>query len=148
MRVLVWLVEDTWEATIAQARVLLPEDVEITLLHVSPVEAEDVLHGVRAGLLGRHPHPPPDEPAAVKAISEEAAARLLSAAQAQMGRPSRTLSRRGRVEREVIAAADGHDLLVLARDGDHAHLGPRSLGHQARFVVDHAGCQVLLVWPD
>ena len=47
-----------------------------------------------------------------------------------------------------MAAADGMDVLVLARDGDHAHLGPRSLGPAARFVVDHAPCRVLLIWPD
>ena len=40
------------------------------------------------------------------------------------------------------------DMLVLARDGDHARLGPHSLGPPARFVVDHAPCQVLLVWAD
>jgi len=40
------------------------------------------------------------------------------------------------------------DILVLARDGDHTRLGPRSLGPAARFVVDHAPCRVLLIWPD
>ncbi len=40
------------------------------------------------------------------------------------------------------------DILVLARDGDHERLGPRSLGPATRFVVDHAPCRVLLVWPD
>jgi len=39
------------------------------------------------------------------------------------------------------------DLLVLARDGDRSRAGPASLGPGARFVVDHAPCQVLLVWP-
>jgi hypothetical protein len=38
--------------------------------------------------------------------------------------------------------------LVLARDGDRSRLGPRSLGHATRFIVDHAPCPVLLVWPD
>jgi hypothetical protein len=37
---------------------------------------------------------------------------------------------------------------VVARDGDHSRLGPKSLGHATRFVVDHAPCAVLLVWPD
>ena len=48
----------------------------------------------------------------------------------------------------MIAAADGMDLLVLARDGDHSRLGPPSLGPAARFVVDHAPSRVLLVWAD
>jgi hypothetical protein len=50
------------------------------------------------------------------------------------------------VEREVVAACAGADLLVLARDGADDRLGPKSLGKHARFVVDHAPCQVLLVW--
>jgi hypothetical protein len=40
------------------------------------------------------------------------------------------------------------DILVLARDGDRERLGPRSVGPAARFVVDHAPCRVLLIWPD
>jgi hypothetical protein len=40
------------------------------------------------------------------------------------------------------------DILVLARDGNRQRLGPRSLGPAARFVVDHAPCRVLLIWPD
>jgi hypothetical protein len=38
--------------------------------------------------------------------------------------------------------------LVVARDGDRSRLGPHSLGHATRFIVDHAPCPVLLVWPD
>jgi hypothetical protein len=37
---------------------------------------------------------------------------------------------------------------VAARDGDRDHVGPGSLGYITRFVVDHAPCTVLLVWPD
>ena len=62
--------------------------------------------------------------------------------------PHTRTERRGRVEREVAAAATGADLLVLARDGDRSRLGPKSLGKADRFVVDHAPCPVLLVWPD
>ncbi|MDV7223236.1 universal stress protein, partial [Streptomyces prunicolor] len=45
------------------------------------------------------------------------------------------------------AAGDAY-LLVLARDGDRARLGPHSLGPAVRFAVDHAPCPVLLVWPE
>lgn len=47
-----------------------------------------------------------------------------------------------------MAAAEGARLLVVARGGDRSRLGPRSLGAETRFVVDHAPCPVLLVWPD
>ena len=149
MRALVWIVEDTWEATVAEAAAFLPADAEITLLHVAPTDVETLAAGARHGLLGRPRHPPPPHPPApLRAISEEAAAALLAEAGARLGREATTLSLRGRVEHEVVAAAEGMDLLVLARDGDRSHPGPHSLGPQARFVVDHAPCRVLLVWPD
>ena len=38
MRALVWIVEDTWEATVdAAARVLAP-GAEVTLMHVAPAD--------------------------------------------------------------------------------------------------------------
>ena len=46
----------------------------------------------------------------------------------------------------MTAAADA-DLLIVARDGDQSRLGPKSLGKEVRFVVDHAPCPVLLIWP-
>lgn len=75
-------------------------------------------------------------------------ATALDAAAGRLGRPCNRLVRSGRIEREVTAAAEGAGLLVLARDGDRARLGPRSLGPASRFVVDHVPCPVLLVWPE
>ena len=116
------------------------------LLHVAATGPEALARGARHGLLGRHP--PAADPAPLEALSGRAARDLLADAQARLGRPARCEARRGRVEREVVAAADGMDLLILARDGDHTRLGPHSLGPAARFVVDHAPCRVLLVWAD
>jgi nucleotide-binding universal stress UspA family protein len=153
MRALVWIVEDTWEATVAEAAAFLPADAEVTLLHVAPGDVETLAEGARHGLLGRarrHPpaHGPPAPPEPLRAISDEAAQALLAEARERLGRDASAERRRGRVEREVVAAAEGVDLLVLARDGDHSRLGPHSLGPAARFVVDHAPCRVLLVWAD
>jgi nucleotide-binding universal stress UspA family protein len=149
MRALVWIVEDTWEATVVEAAAFLPADAEVTLLHVAPEDVEDLAEGSRHGLLGRRRHPPPPGPdAPLRAISDEAAEQLLAEARERFGGDPRAERRRGRVEREVVAAAEGMDILVLARDGDHARLGPHSLGPAARFVVDHAPCRVLLVWAD
>ena len=147
MRALVWIVEDTWEATVAEAAAFLPAGAEVTLLHVADTRTEEVAHGARAGLLGRRRRPPgPERP--LQAISAEAAEALLAEARERLGRAAGVVHRRGRIEREVIAATEGMDLLVLARDGDHTRLGPPSLGPAARFVVDHAPCRVLLVWAD
>ena len=148
MRALVWIVEDTWEATVAEAAAFLPAGAEVTLLHVADTRAEEVAHGARAGLLGRPRRPPPGPERPLQAISAEAAEALLADARERLGRAAAVVHRRGRIEREVIAATEGIDLLVLARDGDHTRLGPPSLGPAARFVVDHAPCRVLLVWAD
>ena len=144
MRVLVWILEDTWRATIA-ATAVLPVDAQITLLHVRASDPEAVARSAPHGLLGRR-HSAPEEQ--IHVMSEQSARELLVEAQTLLGRPALAEARRGRLEREVVAAAENMDLLVLARDGDRSHPGPRSLGPAARFVVDHAPCAVLLVWPD
>jgi len=144
MRALVWIVEETWHATVAAAAAFLPADADVTLLYVRS-DAETLARGARYALLGRSPRPNEE---VLDAISEQSARQLLADAQAVLGRQAALDARSGRIEREVVAAAGAADLLVLARDHDHAHRGPRSLGPTARYVVDHAPCAVLLVWPD
>jgi nucleotide-binding universal stress UspA family protein len=146
MRALVWIIEDTWEDTVDEAAAFLPTDAEVTLLHVASTEPETLARAARRGLLGRQR--PPDLEQPLRVISEQAAHDLLADAATRLGRPARLDARRGRVKHEVVAAAEGMDFLVLARDGDRERLGPRSLGPAARFVVDHAPCGVLLIWPD
>jgi nucleotide-binding universal stress UspA family protein len=145
MRVLIWIVEDTWRATVAAAAAFLPADADITLLYVTQSEAEAVARGARYGLLGRAHRAPAES---LQVISEQSARDLLAEAQQLLGSQAVLQARQGRVEREVVAAAEEMDLLVLARDQGRAHRGPRSLGSTARFVVEHAPCAVLLVWPD
>jgi nucleotide-binding universal stress UspA family protein len=149
MRVLLWLVEGTWQGCVDAARPFVPADAEVTLLYVAPDEVTEAAAGALAGLLGRGRPGPGRNPAErIGALSGQAAAALLAAAAARLGRDARRQARTGRVERVVIQAAEGADLLVVARDGDRSRLGPASLGPATRFVVDHAPCQVLLVWPD
>ena len=81
-------------------------------------------------------------------VPAEAQAVARDARHALLGRNATLDARRGRVEQEVVAAGQKMDLLVLARDCDPRREGPRSLGPTARFVIDHASCPVLLVWPD
>ncbi len=63
-----------------------------------------------------------------------------------------TFQRQGRPEREIVnvAAEWLADLVIICSraeyGGKHA-IGPRSVGHVARFVLDHAPCPVLLVRP-
>jgi nucleotide-binding universal stress UspA family protein len=145
MRVLIWIVEETWRATVAAAAAFLPADAEITLLYVRATDTATIARAARDALLGR-PYRPTAEP--LHAISERSACQLLAEAQSALGRDAVLEARSGRIEHEVVAVADTVDLLVLARDKDHAHPGPRSVGPTARYVVDHAACAVLLVWPD
>jgi nucleotide-binding universal stress UspA family protein len=145
MRVVIWIAEGTWEGCVDRAGALLPEDASITLVHVAPSDVEALASHAGARLLGRHPAPPPGPP--LRAIAEEEAQALLEAARGRLARPAKIISRRGKIEREVLEACRDADLLVLARDGEQ-RLEPRSIGPRTRFVLDHAPCQVLLVWPE
>jgi nucleotide-binding universal stress UspA family protein len=139
VKVVVWVTDAGWEAAVDAAALLSGADV--ALLHVAGAEAQ-APGGALAGLLGRRR---PDLEARMGELGDEIAGELLDAAAERLGRPAERLRRRGRPEQEVVGAARDADVLVVAR----ATLdpGPRSLGHAARFVVDHAPCRVLLVWP-
>jgi nucleotide-binding universal stress UspA family protein len=61
-----------------------------------------------------------------------------------------TFQRQGRPEREIVnvAAEWQADLVIIcprAEYGGKPAIGPKSVGHVARFVLDHAPCPVLLV---
>jgi nucleotide-binding universal stress UspA family protein len=58
--------------------------------------------------------------------------------------------REGNPEREIVRLAEEWfaDLVVLcprSTQSDGPVIGPKSVGHTARFVVDHAPCPVLLI---
>jgi nucleotide-binding universal stress UspA family protein len=145
MRAVVWIAEGTWEACVDHAAALVPADAEVTLLHVAPSDVEAMAVDGTRRLLGRRPPPPRHHEEPVQAVADEEAEALLEAARQRLGRPAQLVARRGRTEREVVSACSDADLLVAVRDGE-ARLGPPSLGKRTRFVVDHAPCQVLLVW--
>jgi nucleotide-binding universal stress UspA family protein len=145
--VIAWIVEGTWPACVDAAGTHAPEDAGIVLLHVTAHDVPGAAHGAYAGLFGRG-RPERDPGTRLQQLAAVSAEQLLGAAAERLGRPCTRLERSGRIEREVVAAADGADLLILARDGDRTHLGPRSLSPATRFVVDHAPCPVLLVWPE
>lgn len=146
MAVVVWLTEGTWAACADAARLFAPTQ-DIVLLHVTGDDVAEAAHVAYRGLLGRG-HPERDPGPRLDELAARAATDLLDAAAARIGRPVTRIERHGRVEREVVQAAQDAELLVMARDGDRTRLGPHSLGPRTRFVVDHAPCPVLLVWPD
>lgn len=144
--VLVWVTEGTWRAAVDAVAELAPEPAAVTLLHVTGTEPPDVAHAAYLGLLGRGGGRDPRS--AIAGTSASSAAQLLDAAAERLGRRCERMARTGRTEREVVAAAAGADLLIMARDGDRSRLGPKSLGKDTRFALDHAPCPVLLVWPE
>jgi nucleotide-binding universal stress UspA family protein len=146
MKVIVWIAEGTWRSCIEAARTLAPAGAGLVLLHVTPAEIPAAAHGAYAGLLGRG-HPERDPGRRAGQITAGSARDLLRAAAQRLDRPCTQLQRTGHAEREVVAAAENGGLLILARDGDRRHRGPQSLGKASRFIVDHAPCPVLLVWP-
>jgi nucleotide-binding universal stress UspA family protein len=145
--VLVWITEGTWQASVDAARLLAPAEAGITLLHVTPDDLPDAVHGAYVGLLGRHQHRQDPGPRLTE-LAAVSASELLDAAERRLGRPCDRMQLRGEAKREVVTAAAHAGLLIVARDGDRTRLGPKSLGKDTRFVVDHAPCPVLLVWPD
>ena len=104
------------DAALARA----PAD-EATLLHVTDAGAVDAAQGAFSALLGRGGALPA---AQLQAMAQAAATEVLEAAAARLGLPARQLRRQGRPEREVVQAARGADLLILARQGGEA--GPRA----------------------
>src|SRR6266566_7930648 len=147
MKVIVWVAEGTWPATVDAATALVPTGADLVLLHVTGDDVAATAHGAFVGLLGRHHRHERDPGDRVETMSATVAQELLAVAATRLAQPATRLQRHGRVEHEVVRAADGADLLICARDGDPTRLGPHSLSPPTRFVVDHAPCSVLLVWP-
>jgi len=127
MRVLVWIVEETWQATVAAAAAFLPADADITLLHVRS-DAETVARGARDALLGRSRRTSGE---ALDAISEQGARDLLADAQAALGRQAVLGARSGRIEYEVVAAAATADLRARPRRGSPASRAAEPWTHRA-----------------
>ncbi|PJI86641.1 universal stress protein [Luteimicrobium subarcticum] len=150
MKVVAWLTEGTWEACVDATRDVVRDrrPDEVVLLHVEDPGTAEAWTAAPVGLFGRGVHDADPTPLhdAARQLLDAAAARL--DAGGSVRRDARTVTGRGALEREVVAACDDADLLVCARDGDRRRLGPHSLGVASRFVVDHAPCAVLLVWPE
>jgi nucleotide-binding universal stress UspA family protein len=145
--VVIWITEGTWQASVDAALRFVQPGAPITLLHVTPDELSDTAHGAYLGLFGRG-RPDRDPGPHVAKLAAQSAADLLAAAAARLGRPAGRIERSGVPEREVVTAVADAALLIVARDGDRSRLGPKSLGKATRFVVDHAPCPVLVVWPE
>jgi len=126
---------------------------ELILLHVIDIRPHHDLDEILRTSAWRRPQPSIDED---DLLSTEQAAGRAALEEAQntaktVGFQSES-SRiaRGKPEQIIveIAGEQNVDLIVIrAREGGegHPHFGPASVGHTARFVLDHAPCDVLLL---
>jgi len=138
MKIIALVAPATWPAVVAAVQRHGAADVTL----VATAEPPAPLVGPPGGLMGRaRPREPSPQ------LAESAADDLLTQAATALGRAAASQVLQGPAERAVVQACTGADVLILARDGDNTRLGPASLGHQTRFIVDHAPCAVELVWP-
>ncbi len=124
------------------------EDLTAVLLHVVDTRPEHE-RGYLPRVLLRAP--PPAHQRELEAAQAEAGAAAIADARAvcrQLGVAVVERSAHGRPEREIvrIAAEERADLIVVgAHDPNAPAIGPHSVGPVARFVLDHAPCDVLLL---
>lgn len=125
----------------------------LLLVHVIDLGPRRELEHLPGPLLRRGPHGGPARTRAMDTAETSAGERTLAEALAvaQAGRAAaQTRLERGKPEQVIVALAreTGAGLIVIgARQSPEHHppLGPGSVGHTARFVLDHAPCDVLLV---
>jgi nucleotide-binding universal stress UspA family protein len=126
---------------------------ELVLLHVIDTGPQKELARL-SGPLRFGPRPPTPRHGAEIAAAEEAAGRAAldeALAEARAAGVSATARvERGRPEQVIVTVArETQAALVVVRAREraegHPFIGPASVGHVARFVLDHAPCDVLLL---
>jgi nucleotide-binding universal stress UspA family protein len=125
---------------------------EWLLLHVVDTGPRQGLEAYLRGLPGRGQDV--ERRAGAAASREDSAAQdtlheALRAAQ-ELGLAAHGEVRRGPPEQAIVAAAaemDAELIVIMANEGaaGRPHTGPASVGHVARFVLDHAPCDILLL---
>jgi len=126
------------------------QPLTIGLIYVTDSGPRHDIEHLRERFL-RPPGPPPPREEEMRQAEKSSAQDILNEGLRRF--PSaEAIQRQGRPEREIVnAAAEGQaDLVIIcprAEYGGRHTIGPKSVGHVARFVVDHAPCPVLLVRP-
>jgi nucleotide-binding universal stress UspA family protein len=124
------------------------EGDELVLVHVTDTGPRHDLDRLRGPL---HPHHEHREE--LDAAEEESGKAMLQEALEEAGRLGLTASgrlERGRPEQVIVELAGetvAQLVVLFARESPQAHprQGPPSVGHTARFVVDHSPAHVLLL---
>ena len=99
----------------------------------------------------RPPAPPPAREKQMLEVEQTSAREIIDEVLRTLP-GAEVFQREGRPEREIVntAAEWRADLIIVcprAEYRDKNQIGPKSVGHVARFVLDHAPCPVLLIRP-
>ena len=156
MKVLVALgVRDAWALVEHAIRMLQPTALELLLVYVVDEEHHQNVLRLPGGL-GRRREPHDMRRQALAQAEDQAGGRSLERgveAALACGISREQVDRRlvrGRPAQTIVALVEdeGCDLIVVrARDEVQVHVppGPASVGHTARFILDHAPCDVFLL---
>jgi nucleotide-binding universal stress UspA family protein len=131
----------------AVATMLRADALTIGLIYVTDTGPHAGLERQRERFL-RPPGLPPERREQIREAEIASAQDILDEAERAFAGAER-LHRTGRPEREIVNAAAAWDadlILICPRSvyGKEPAIGPKSVGHVARFVLDHAPCPVLL----
>ncbi len=96
---------------------------------------------------GRPPGPPPPHHRHAEIDREQAEAIVKRGAELMRGRHIEATVQvlGGRDAGHALAAASGSDVALFLAAGHRGGVGPHSVGHVARFVIDHARGPVVIV---
>jgi nucleotide-binding universal stress UspA family protein len=108
-------------------------------------EAERFVRDVIERHHGPHPHAHDPPHASLDAEQAEAIAERGAMLLTHAGFPATAKAFGGRDAGHAIADASNPDVLVVVAAGHRRDLGPKSIGHVARFVIDHARGPVLVL---
>ena len=123
-----------------------PDD-ELVIVHVLDTGPRHDLNHLEGTLRPHHV-----QRSELDAAEQEAGSEALNEASeeaARTGIPAETRLERGRPEQVIVALASElrvDMVALLAREIPHGHplQGPPSIGHTARFIIDHAAADVLV----
>ena len=132
----------------ATEMLLAPQSLTLGILFVIDTGPRKDIEHTRERFL-RPPRPPAPREHEMQQAEQAAAEDILNEVLRHFPN-AKTFQRQGRPEREIVnvAAEWQADLVIIcprAEYGGKPAIGPRSVGHIARFVLDHAPCPVLLV---
>jgi nucleotide-binding universal stress UspA family protein len=127
-----------------------PDNLAIGLIYVTDTGPHGEMERQRERFL-RPPGMPPARREQMRQAENMSAQDILDEGEHAFPGAER-IHRTGRPEREIVntAAAWHADLILICPRtvyDDKPGIGPKSVGHVARFVLDHAPCPVLLVRP-